>query len=123
MGTERTVRLVGPTPHGEVVVETPDGRLKRLKGRTDWSRVDALTDDQLDQAVRSDPDWDELADIDWSKIEVAHAARKHPISIRLDEDVLSFFKREGAGYQKRINAVLRSYMTAAEGIPRKTGGK
>ena len=28
----------------------------------------------------------------------------------VDEDVLDFFKREGAGYQRRINAVLRSYM-------------
>jgi len=36
---------------------------------------------------------------------------KTPISIRLDDDVLAFFKEGGAGYQKRINAVLRSYMT------------
>ena len=35
---------------------------------------------------------------------------KTPISIRLDDDVLAFFKEGGAGYQKRINAVLRSYM-------------
>jgi uncharacterized protein (DUF4415 family) len=37
-------------------------------------------------------------------------AKKKAISIRLDEDVLDFFKREGEGYQRRINAVLRSYM-------------
>ena len=36
--------------------------------------------------------------------------KKKAISIRVDEDVLDFFKREGAGYQRRINAVLRSYM-------------
>lgn len=32
------------------------------------------------------------------------------ISIRVDEDVLDWFKGEGAGYQRRINAVLRSYV-------------
>ena len=37
-------------------------------------------------------------------------AKKKAISIRLDEDVLDFFKREGGGYQRRMNAVLRSYM-------------
>jgi len=37
-------------------------------------------------------------------------ARKKAISIRVDEDVLDFFKKEGGGYQRRMNAVLRSYM-------------
>ena len=37
-------------------------------------------------------------------------ARKKAISIRVDEDVLDFFKKQGEGYQRRINAVLRSYM-------------
>jgi uncharacterized protein (DUF4415 family) len=32
------------------------------------------------------------------------------ISIRVDDDVLDYFKKEGAGYQRRINAVLRFYM-------------
>jgi len=36
--------------------------------------------------------------------------KKKAISIRVDEDVLDFFKNEGAGYQRRMNAVLRSYM-------------
>jgi uncharacterized protein (DUF4415 family) len=36
--------------------------------------------------------------------------KKKAISIRLDEDVLDYFKKEGAGYQRRMNAVLRSDM-------------
>lgn len=39
--------------------------------------------------------------------------KKTAISIRLDDDVLAFFKAEGPGYQRRINAVLRSYMAQA----------
>lgn len=41
------------------------------------------------------------------------APRKAAISLRLDADVLNWFKGQGAGYQTRINAVLRAYMEAA----------
>ena len=37
---------------------------------------------------------------------------KEPISIRLDPDVLHWFRSKGARYQTRINAVLRSYVNA-----------
>ncbi|SFC11656.1 BrnA antitoxin of type II toxin-antitoxin system [Bosea sp. CRIB-10] len=114
MGTERIVKLIGQSPSGEAVIEHEDGRLERVKDRTDWARIDALTDDEIEQAARSDPDWDGLLDIDWSQVEITRPARKQPISIRLDEDVLDFFKRGGTGYQKRINAVLRSYMSASK---------
>lgn len=49
-------------------------------------------------------------DIDWSKAVVIIPPKKKAISIRVDEDVLDFFKQEGAGYQRRMNAVLRSYV-------------
>lgn len=35
---------------------------------------------------------------------------KRPVAIRLDEDVIAWFQKQGAGYQSRINAVLRAYM-------------
>jgi len=41
------------------------------------------------------------------------APRKAAISLRLDEDVLGWFKAQGPGYQTRINAVLRAYKDAA----------
>ena len=37
---------------------------------------------------------------------------KKPISIKLDEDVLAYFKSEGSRYQTHINAVLRAYVQA-----------
>ena len=37
---------------------------------------------------------------------------KKLISLRIDEDVIEFFKHTGARYQTRINAVLRSYVSA-----------
>jgi uncharacterized protein (DUF4415 family) len=81
----------------------------RRKGKTDWARVDALTDEDIAKAVANDPDAAPL-DIDWSDAVLVIPTRKKAISIRVDEDVLDFFKKEGDGYQRRINAVLRSYM-------------
>jgi uncharacterized protein (DUF4415 family) len=81
----------------------------RRKGKTDWARFDKLTDEDIEKAVANDPDAAPL-DIDWSDAVLVVPARKKAISIRVDEDVLDFFKKEGEGYQRRINAVLRSYM-------------
>ena len=50
-------------------------------------------------------------DFDWSDAVLVGPAKKAAISIRLDEDVLDYFKRGGAGYQRRMNAVLRHFVT------------
>jgi uncharacterized protein (DUF4415 family) len=79
------------------------------KGKTDWAAVDALTDEDIAKAVANDPDAVPI-DIDWSDAVLVIPPKKQAISIRVDEDVLNFFKKECDGYQRRINAVLRSYM-------------
>ncbi len=79
------------------------------KGKTDWARVASLTDEEIEAAVRSDPDAAPL-DVDWSQAVLVVPPKKKAISIRVDPDVLDYFKKEGAGYQRRINAVLRSYV-------------
>jgi uncharacterized protein (DUF4415 family) len=79
------------------------------RGRTDWQYLDRLTDDEIAAAVASDPDAAPL-DVDWSQAVLVVPAKKKAISIRVDPDVLDYFKKEGAGYQRRINAVLRSYV-------------
>ena len=81
----------------------------RRKGGTDWARFDALRDEDIAKAVADDPDAAPI-DIDWSDAVLVIPARKKAISIRVDEDVLAYFKSQGEGYQRRINAVLRSYM-------------
>ena len=79
------------------------------RGKTDWAAVAALTDEEIEAAVRKDPDAVPL-DFDWSEAVLVMPPKKKAISIRVDEDVLDFFRQEGVGYQRRINAVLRSYM-------------
>jgi uncharacterized protein (DUF4415 family) len=82
----------------------------RRKGKTDWARFDAITDEEVEKSIAKDHDWAGFKDIDWSDSVLVIPARKKAISIRIDEDVLDFFKSQGDGYQRRINAVLRSYM-------------
>jgi uncharacterized protein (DUF4415 family) len=84
------------------------------RGRTDLARVDATTEAELEQMDRDDPDLQGFEDIDWSKATLVLPEPKAAISIRLDPEVLAFFKADGPGYQSRINAVLRSYMKAAK---------
>jgi len=80
-----------------------------LKSQTDWKLIDSMSEEELERRIAADPDAD-VPGIDWDNPEIFVAGVKIPISIRLDPDVLNFFKSNGAGYQKRINAVLRSYM-------------
>lgn len=87
--------------------------LKRLPSKTNWELVDSLTDEDVDRLTEGDPEWEGVDDIDWSKAELVIPSAKTAISIRLDADVLAFFKAGGPGYQGRINAVLKSYMKAS----------
>jgi uncharacterized protein (DUF4415 family) len=81
------------------------------RSRTDFDYLDRVSDEEIAAGVAEDPDAAPL-DLDWSKAELVIPSGKKPISIRVDEDILDFFKKQGPGYQRRINAVLRSYMQA-----------
>lgn len=78
--------------------------------QTDWARVDAMTDEDIERQMRDDPDWAEWIDVDWSKAVIVMPVTKKSISIRLDEEVIDFFKSTGKGYQTRMNAILRHYV-------------
>ena len=82
----------------------------RSRSGTDFDYLDRVTDAEIEAAMDRDSAWKDLKDVDWSKAVLVIPPKKKAISIRVDEDVLDYFKTEGAGYQRRINAVLRSYM-------------
>ena len=82
-------------------------KVARGEGRTDWRRVDATTAADIEHQAQEDEAPDE-----WCE-EAAVAglpSRKTAVNIRLDQDILDFFKRTGPGYQTRINAVLRTFV-------------
>ena len=78
--------------------------------RTDWARVDALSDEDIAAAIRDDPDAAPELDADWfASATLVMPEPKEQISIRLDRDVLEHFRRYPR-YQTRINAILRAIM-------------
>lgn len=79
--------------------------------RTDWAAVDARIDPDL-----RDPDNPPLDDQFWAEA-VFDPGRKQQVTLRLDLNVLAFFREQGPGYQRRINAVLRQYMNAVRRAP------
>jgi uncharacterized protein (DUF4415 family) len=82
------------------------------RGQTDFEYLDRVTDAEIEAGMARDPEWAGFQEIDWSDAVLVVPSKKRAISIRVDDDVLDFFKKEGPGYQRRINAVLRSYMQA-----------
>ena len=59
----------------------------RRRGRTDWSRVDALTDHQIRKAVRSDSDAAPILDKKWFETaKLVMPELKVPVSLRIDRE-------------------------------------
>jgi uncharacterized protein (DUF4415 family) len=83
----------------------------RMRGRADIERLREMDEEEI---AKTSPE--ELADLPsdfWDDAEVV-APPKEAISLRVDRDVLEWFRKGGPRYQSRINAVLRSYMTGME---------
>lgn len=74
--------------------------------KTDWKRLAAMKDQDIDTS-----DIPELGDAFFEHAEL-RTPPKQAITIRLDADVLEWFKEQGQGYQTRINQLLRMYMDA-----------
>ena len=84
---------------------------RRTQDRTDYARLDAMTDADIAQQIGEDPDTIEFTDEMMKHADVVFPPGKQLLSLRLDQDVVAWFKSLGGGYQTRMNAVLRSYMT------------
>ena len=54
----------------------------------------------------------ELDDTFWANAVIEYPEKKKPVTLRLDADVLDWFRSLGKGYQTRINSVLRSFYEA-----------
>lgn len=82
---------------------------------TRWKRVKALTDNDIARAIERDSDTFEVQP-EWLEdaVIVLPVRRKERITARFDKDVVDWFKGQGAGYQTRMNAVLRAYYEARQ---------
>jgi uncharacterized protein (DUF4415 family) len=67
-------------------------------------KLDPVEDENIDYS-----DIPELNDDFWANAVIEYPEKKKPVTLRLDADVLEWFKSTGKGYQTRINAILRSF--------------
>ncbi len=77
------------------------------KSKTDWNHLHAMREDAIDFS-----DTPKINPALFSKMVVRMPKPKELVSIRIDNDVLEWFRHHGKKYQTRINAVLRSYVEA-----------
>ena len=89
---------------------------RRGESRSDWAKVNTTTEAQLEAAIAADSD--EAHEADWTRTALGMPPRKQDIHIRLDADVVGWFKGTGKGYQTRINNVLRAFVESRK----QTGG-
>ena len=98
--------------NGEKIITVKSKDLKNLKSNTDWEKVDKLTDAVIEHQIAVDHDAAEALATEWFRKATWVKPTKKGINLRLDSDILTFFKSQGSGYQTRINQVLRTFVEA-----------
>jgi uncharacterized protein (DUF4415 family) len=91
--------------------DEPTGNDLAFEGKTDWDRVRNMSNADAHAALASDADVKPTDADFWESAEVVLPRSKEVVTIRLDADVLEWFRQE-RGYQTRINAILQAYMKA-----------
>lgn len=84
------------------------GKSSKKRSETDWDRVLRMRDEDID--FTDNPPLDEK----FFQEAIFIPAKKKQITLRLDSDILAFFRKRGRGYQTAINAVLRRYIMAQQ---------
>lgn len=88
------------------------GRADGTLPRTDWERVRAMSEEEVTARALGDPDALPLDDAFFERAKLLQppVLGKRHTGLRIDADVLDWFKAQGKGWQTRMNAVLRAYM-------------
>ena len=99
--------------------KTPPTRMTLREARaaasqTDWQRLNNMTDEEITRAAEADTDNLPLSDPFFETarrlpLSALHKEAKQQITLRIDADVLEWFRASGSGYQSRMNAVLKAY--------------
>jgi uncharacterized protein (DUF4415 family) len=78
------------------------------KSGTNWDKLAKMKDEDIDLT-----EMPELDDSFFNQAEL-HVPPKQAVTMRLDADVLEWFREQGKGYQTRINRLLRAYMLSQQ---------
>jgi uncharacterized protein (DUF4415 family) len=85
-------------------------RRARGESRTDFVRVKAKSNEELERDIASDPDFSDIPETWYETAEAVVPTPKKLLSLRIDNEVIDWFKEQGPGYQTRMNAVLREFV-------------
>ena len=88
-------------------------RIARGEDRTNWRKANAVTGKKLEASIRADAD-EVRGEPDWTRAIVGIPAPKDHINIRIDHDVLEWFRAGGIGYQTVMNNVLRAFVQSRQ---------
>ena len=86
-------------------------KAKRADSRTDLIKVDAMTDEELERRIGEDQDELDLQP-DWTRAKLVLSAPKQSVHLRLEQEIIDFFKAHGKGHIARMQAVLKAYVDA-----------
>jgi uncharacterized protein (DUF4415 family) len=87
------------------------GRISKSEHVTNWDKLRDLSDAAIREGIELDSDAQPTDEAFWKDAKVVMPSRKEAVTIRLDADLLEWYRRH-RGYQTRINAILRAYMKA-----------
>ena len=86
-------------------------RAMKAQSKTDLCAFDAMTDEELERRIAEDPDEKDLHP-DWTKAKLIFPRAKASVHLRLEQEIIDFFKAEGRGHIARMQAVLKAYANA-----------
>ncbi len=90
-------------------IEQVRAMLEREEDRTDWAKINATTESELESSIQADPD-DIHWELDWTNAVRGLPPRKEHIHLPVDHDVMQWFRSNGQGYQALMNSALRAYV-------------
>jgi len=90
-----------------------EAKIARGEDRTDWRKANAVTGKKLEASIRADAD-DIREQPDWTQAVRGIPGPKDHINIRVDHEVLEWFKATGRGYQTLMNNVLRAFVKSRQ---------
>lgn len=108
---ENITRAIATTD-GRVLIELPDGTYQLVESQTDWERLNTMSEAEVEHLAAEDMAETGIA-TDWTEhTRIIFPRAKERVTVRLDADIVNWLKAQGKGYQTRINAILRAYVTS-----------
>ncbi len=103
------------TPHKESPTRMTLRDAQAAASQADWERLHNMPDEAITSAAESDPDNLPLDDLFFETARRLPPSAllkeaKQQITLRIDAEVLEWFRSSGTGYQSRMNAVLKAYV-------------